>query len=210
MRISDWSSDVCSSDLGQEKRRLPRLPPRSRKGRILATLGPASDSPEMIRALFVAGADAFRNNMSHGAHWDHAARIATIRALEKEFGRPTTILGDLQGPKLRVGTFERGLAVLETGAAFVLDSDPAPGNATRVNLPHPEIYAALVPETRLLLDDGKMVLRVKKVEEDRIDTVVEVGGALSNRKGVNVPDVVVPVPALTEKDRRDPIGRAHV
>jgi pyruvate kinase len=180
-----------------------RLPPRSRKVRILATLGPASDSPEMIRALFVAGADAFRINMSHGSHEDHAARIAIIRTLEKEFGRPTTILGDLQGPKLRVGTFERGLAVLETGAAFVLDRDPAPGDAKRVNLPHPEIYEALLPETRLLLDDGKLVLRVKKVAADRIETIVEVGGALSNRKGVNVPDVVVPVPALTEKDRRD-------
>jgi len=182
---------------------MTKLPPRSRKVRILATLGPASDSPEVIRALFVAGADAFRINMSHGAHEDHAARIATIRALEKEFGRPTTILGDLQGPKLRVGTFKSGLAVLETGAPFVLDRDEKPGDAKRVNLPHPEIYEALVPETRLLLDDGKMVLRVKKVQDGRIDTIVEVGGTLSNRKGVNVPDVVVPVPALTEKDRRD-------
>ena len=182
---------------------MTKLPPRSRKVRILATLGPASDTPEMIRALFVAGADAFRINMSHGAHEDHAARIAAIRALEKEFNRPTTILGDLQGPKLRVGTFEKGLAILEKGAAFVLDRDETPGDARRVNLPHPEIYAALVPETRLLLDDGKLVLRVKTVSDERIDTIVEVGGTLSNRKGVNVPDVVVPVPALTDKDRRD-------
>ena len=182
---------------------MTKMPPRSRKVRILATLGPASDSAEMIRALFVAGADAFRINMSHGAHEDHARRIATIRELEKEFHRPTTILGDLQGPKLRVGTFEKGLAILETGAPFVLDRDDTPGDARRVNLPHPEIYAALVPETRLLLDDGKLVLRVKAVSDARIDTVVEVGGALSNRKGVNVPDVVVPVPALTDKDRRD-------
>ena len=182
---------------------MTKLPPRSRKVRILATLGPASDTPEMIRALFVAGADAFRINMSHGTHEDHAARIASIRALEKEFNRPTTILGDLQGPKLRVGTFEKGLAILEKGAAFVLDQDETPGDGRRVNLPHPEIYAALVPETRLLLDDGKLVLRVKAVSDDRIDTIVEVGGTLSNRKGVNVPDVVVPVPALTDKDRRD-------
>src|SRR3546814_26617 len=131
---------------------MTRLPPRSRKVRILATLGPASDTPEMIRALFVAGADAFRINMSHGNHEDHAARIAAIRALEKEYGRPTTILGDLQGPKLRVGTFARGLAVLKTGARFILDRDEKPGDAKRANLPHPEIYAALVPETRLLLD----------------------------------------------------------
>ncbi|MET0250455.1 MAG: pyruvate kinase [Sphingobium sp.] len=182
---------------------MTRLKPRSRKVRILATLGPASDTPEMIRALFVAGADAFRINMSHGSQEDHAARIASIRALEKEFGRPTTILGDLQGPKLRVGTFEDGSVLLEKGATFILDRDTTPGDARRVNLPHPEIYAALVPETRLLLDDGKLVLRVKAVTSGRIDTIVEVGGALSNRKGVNVPDVVVPVPALTDKDRRD-------
>lgn len=182
---------------------MTRIPPRTRKVRILATLGPASDSPDMIRRLYVAGADAFRINLSHGSHEDHAARIAAIRALEKEFGRPSTILGDLQGPKLRVGTFADGLAMLETGSAFVLDRDDAPGGARRVNLPHPEIYQALVPEARLLLDDGKMVLRVKSVTEDRIETMVEVGGALSNRKGVNVPDVVVPVPALTDKDRRD-------
>ena len=177
--------------------------PRSRKVRILATLGPSSNSAEMIRKLYLAGADAFRINMSHGAHEEHAERIAAIRALEKEYGRPTTILADLQGPKLRVGTFETGVAVLRQGEAFTLDRAPAPGDATRVNLPHPEIYQALVPDTRLLLDDGKLVLRVKAVADDRIDTIVEVGGALSNRKGVNVPDVVVPMAAMTEKDRRD-------
>lgn len=180
-----------------------KIGPRSRKVRILATLGPSSNSPEMIRKLYLAGADAFRINMSHGDHADHAARIEAIRALEKEFGRPTTILADLQGPKLRVGTFADGVAVLAVGAKFVLDRDETPGDAYRVNLPHPEIYAALEPETRLLLDDGKMVLRVKKVSPDRIETVVEVGGALSNRKGVNIPDVVVPLAALTDKDRRD-------
>jgi len=180
-----------------------KLRPRSRKVRILATLGPASNSPEMIRKLFIAGADAFRINMSHGAQEDHAERITAIRALEKEFGRPTTILADLQGPKLRVGTFQTGVAILETGQSFVLDRDTTPGDATRVNLPHPEIYQALVPDTRLLLDDGKLVLRVKTVAPDRIETLVEVGGALSNRKGVNVPDVVVPLAALTDKDRRD-------
>ncbi|MEO8724324.1 MAG: pyruvate kinase, partial [Sphingobium sp.] len=177
--------------------------PRQRKVRILATLGPASNSPEMIRDLYLAGADAFRINMSHGTHEDHAARIAIIRALEKEFGRPTTILADLQGPKLRVGTFKEDSVLLKTGEAFVLDRDATPGDATRVNLPHPEIYAALLPETRLLLDDGKLVLRVKAVVADRITTQVEVGGILSNRKGVNVPDVVVPMAAMTEKDRRD-------
>jgi pyruvate kinase len=182
---------------------MKKLAPRSRKVRILATLGPASSSPEMIRRLFLAGADAFRLNMSHGGHDGHAANVEAIRALEKEFGRPTTILADLQGPKLRVGTFASGPVALETGAAFVLDRDQEPGDVHRVNLPHPEIFAALRPGSRLLLDDGKLVLRVEAVDDARIETRVEVGGLLSERKGVNVPDVVLPLAALTEKDRRD-------
>jgi pyruvate kinase len=177
--------------------------PRNRKVRILATLGPASDTPEMIDKLFVAGADAFRINMSHGEQADKAALVTYIRALEKKYSRPTTILVDLQGPKLRVGSFADGKAMLETGAKFVLDADNTPGDVTRVYLPHPEIFAALEPNTRLLLDDGKMVLRVVSVDPKRIETKVEVGGMLSNRKGLNVPDVVVPVAALTEKDRSD-------
>ncbi|MGB3317876.1 MAG: pyruvate kinase, partial [Sphingopyxis granuli] len=179
------------------------LPPRQRKVRILATLGPASANPEMIAALHRAGADAFRVNMSHGDHAGHAKVIAAIRALEKATGRPSTILVDLQGPKLRVGTFADGPAELVTGQAFVLDTDPAPGDAQRVHLPHPELFAALEPGTRLLIDDGKLVLRVKSVTSDCIATIVEVGGRISDRKGVNVPDVVVPLAALTEKDRRD-------
>ncbi|KTE31795.1 MULTISPECIES: pyruvate kinase [unclassified Sphingopyxis] len=177
--------------------------PRQRKVRILATLGPASANPEMIAALHRAGADAFRVNMSHGDHAGHAKVIAAIRALEKDTGRPTTILVDLQGPKLRVGTFANGPAELVKGKAFVLDADKAAGDATRVHLPHPELFAALEPDTRLLIDDGKLVLRVKSVSPTRIETVVEVGGKISDRKGVNVPDVVVPLAALTEKDRKD-------
>jgi pyruvate kinase len=177
--------------------------PRERKVRILATLGPASNSPQMLAALSRAGADAFRVNMSHGEHEGHALVIAAIRALEKETGRPTTILADLQGPKLRVGSFADGAAELEKGADFILDADTAPGDATRVQLPHPELFAALQPGTRLLVDDGKLVLRVVAVTPTRIDTRVEIGGRISNRKGVNVPDVVVPLAALTEKDRRD-------
>lgn len=179
------------------------LAPRARKVRILATLGPASADAETIRALMLAGADAFRLNMGHGTQDEHAAVIARIRALEADYGRPTTILADLQGPKLRIGTFETNLATLRAGQPFVLDDDPAPGDSTRVGLPHPEIFAALEPGARLLLDDGKLVLRVQAVEPGRIATVVEVGGALSNRKGVNVPDVVLPLAALTDKDRRD-------
>lgn len=179
------------------------IAPRRRKVRVLATLGPASASPEMIRKLYLAGADAFRVNMSHGDHAGHQKVIAAIRALEKELGRPTTILADLQGPKLRVGTFADGAVMLETGATFTLDRDPAPGDATRVFLPHPEIIRALGPGARLLLDDGKLVLRVTEAERDQVVTRVEVGGRLSNHKGVNVPDVVVPMAALTDKDRRD-------
>ncbi len=177
--------------------------PRLRKVRILATLGPASSGVEMIRKLFIAGADAFRINMSHGDHAMHAANIAAIRSLEKELGRPTTILADLQGPKLRVGTFAAPPVMLETGAAFTLDSDPAPGDARRVQLPHPEILGALEPGARLLIDDGKLVLRVTACHGASVESIVEVGGHISDRKGLNLPDIVVPLAALTEKDRRD-------
>ncbi len=176
---------------------------RRRKVRVLATLGPSSNSREMIARLMDAGADAFRINMSHGKQEDHAKVIQMIRDIERESGRPATILVDLQGPKLRVGTMANGPVNLTTGQAFILDRDPTPGDATRICLPHPEIFAALRPDARLLLDDGKLVLRVVKVTADRLDTIVEVGGPLSDKKGLNVPDVVVPVPALTEKDRSD-------
>lgn len=179
------------------------IAPRSRKVRVLATLGPASSTPEMIKKLYVAGADAFRINMSHGSHDGHAKVIANIRALEGELGRAMTILVDLQGPKLRVGRFEGGSVMLETGKRFVLDRDRAPGDASRANLPHPEIFEALEPGTRLLLDDGKLCLRVQSVTRERIETLVETGGKLSDNKGLNVPDVIVPMAALTEKDRKD-------
>jgi len=179
------------------------ITPRSRKVRILATLGPASDTPEMIARLFTAGADAFRINMSHGDQASKVAVIQAIRGLEKKLGRPTTILADLQGPKLRVGKFAGGRTSLERGAIFTLDRDKTPGDHTRVELPHPEIFVAIEPGARLLLDDGKLVLRVVDHAADRIVTRVEVGGALSDNKGLNVPDVVVPMAALTEKDRSD-------
>jgi len=178
--------------------------PRSRKVRILATLGPASNTPQMIRKLAEAGADAFRINMSHGTHKDHARLIETIRALEKELDRPTTILADLQGPKLRVGKFEGdGGVELEKGQTFAFDRDRAPGTSKRVELPHREIFGGVEKGTRLLLDDGKLVQRVTSATNDRIETIVEVGGRLSNNKGVNVPDVVLPLAALTDKDRAD-------
>ncbi len=171
--------------------------------RVLATLGPASSTPEMIADLFRAGADAFRVNMSHGDQASKVAVIEAIRALEKRFARPSTILADLQGPKLRVGRFASGRAVLATGSRFVLDRSPAPGDATRVELPHREIFAAIEPGARLLIDDGKLVLRVADHGPERIEALVEVGGPISDNKGLNVPDVVVPMAALTEKDRSD-------
>ncbi|MCC2980470.1 pyruvate kinase [Sphingomonas sp. IC4-52] len=179
------------------------ITPRSRKVRVLATLGPASNTPGMIAKLFEAGADAFRINMSHGDQQSKVAVIQAIRALEKSHGRPTTILADLQGPKLRVGRFADGRVELAPGATFVLDRDPTPGDAGRVELPHREIFDAIERGARLLLDDGKLVLRVVEHDADRIVTTVEIGGPLSNNKGLNVPDVVVPMAALTDKDRSD-------
>ncbi|KQM36244.1 pyruvate kinase [Sphingomonas sp. Leaf10] len=179
------------------------ISPRSRKVRVLATLGPASNTPEMIAKLFEAGADAFRVNMSHGDQQSKVAVIEAIRGLERQYGRPTTILADLQGPKLRVGRFAEGRVMLETGQHFTLDRSSEPGDATRVELPHQEIFAAIARDARLLLDDGKLVLRVLDHDDEKIVTEVVVGGALSNSKGLNVPDVVLPMAALTPKDISD-------
>ncbi len=177
--------------------------PRKRKVRVLATLGPASRSLAMIEKLYRSGADAFRINMSHGTQEDRAELIATIRMIEKKVGRPMTILVDLQGPKLRIGAFKGTRVTLETGATFKLDRDKKLGDVTRVCLPHQEVFAALHEGTRLLLDDGKVVLRITEKSDTVLTTQVEVGGALSDHKGLNVPDVVVPMAALTEKDRSD-------
>jgi pyruvate kinase len=177
---------------------------RNRNAKIVATLGPASSSRQTIEALFQAGADVFRLNFSHGTHEDHQQRLQLIRAIEQEQGRPISVLLDLQGPKLRIGTFARGPVQLQAGAAFRLDLQAGvPGDGARVALPHPEIFAALTPQTQLLLDDGRIQLRVERCGADFADTIVVVGGQLSERKGVNVPDVVLPLSAMTEKDHRD-------
>jgi len=177
---------------------------RLRSVKIVATLGPASDDYETIRALFEAGADVFRLNMSHGDHEEIRARHQIIRQIEKDTGRPIAILADLQGPKLRVGVFanEDG-EELEVGAPFRLDLDDAPGDATRVQLPHKEIFDALEPGASLLVNDGKICLKVNDCGADFADCEVVVGGTISNRKGVNVPDVVLPLAALSDKDRKD-------
>ena len=176
---------------------------RRRRTKIIATLGPASGTPEILARLFQAGADVFRLNFSHGTHEDHAARFAMIRELEDKFDRPVGILCDVQGPKLRVGRFSGGRVFLQTGQPLRLDLNPTPGSTQRVNLPHPEIIEAASIGATLLLDDGKLRLRVIRKHSDALDTEVVVGGPLSDNKGVNVPDVVLPIPALTVKDRAD-------
>ena len=176
---------------------------RHRNVKIVATLGPSSNDYEMIRALHEAGADVFRPNMSHGTHEDIRARHAIIRQIEKDLDSPIAILADLQGPKLRVGSFARGEEELVEGAAFQLDLDPAEGDATRVCLPHPEIFAALEKGANLLVNDGKIRLTVTSCGPDFANCTVTVGGTISNRKGVNVPDVVLPLAALSDKDRKD-------
>ena len=177
--------------------------PRSRKVRILATLGPASNAPEMIAALHAAGADAFRINMSHTPHDRMRALIGEIRSIEKEYERPIGILVDLQGPKLRLGTFGGGSAMVARGDIFTLDSDKEAGDKTRVYLPHPEILEAAEPGQTLLLDDGKVRLRALEKAPGRLTTRVEVGGKLSDRKGVSLPETTLPFSALAEKDRSD-------
>src|SRR4051812_824916 len=166
---------------------------RRRRTKIIATIGPASSTPEVLARLFQGGADVFRLNFSHGTHDDHLARIGMIRDLETRFDRPIGILADVQGPKLRVGRFGGGRVQLQTGQKFRLDLNPTPGDVTRVNLPHPEILAAASIGTNLLLDDGKLRLRVTRVRDDHLETDIVVGGPLSDRKGVNVPDMVLPI-----------------
>ena len=176
---------------------------RNRRAKILATLGPASDTREQIERLFVAGADVFRFNFSHGTHAEHAARMEAVRAIEAEHGRPISVLADLQGPKLRIGQMSGGGIDLEPKQAFRLDLDDAIGDQDRAPLPHPEVFSALREDTRILLNDGKIRLRVTEVGDGFADTVVTAGGHLTDRKGVNVPNAVLPVAAMTDKDRTD-------
>ncbi|MEM1375387.1 MAG: pyruvate kinase, partial [Pseudomonadota bacterium] len=176
---------------------------RLRNVKIVATLGPSSSDYDMIRKLHEAGADVFRLNMSHGTHDEIAERHAIIRKIEQDVGSPICILADLQGPKLRVGVFKNGEEELENGAHFRMDLDDAEGDATRVQLPHPEIFQALQTGATLLVNDGKIKLKVRSCGPDFADCVVVNGGTISNRKGVNVPDVVLPVKALSPKDRAD-------
>ncbi len=176
---------------------------RHRRAKIVATLGPASGNQAMIEKLFRAGTDVFRINMSHTSHERMRELVAMIRKVEADNERPIGILVDLQGPKLRVGAFEGGSAQLKQGDTFVLDSDATAGNQSRVNLPHPEIFAGVEAGHTMLLDDGKVRLSVQDAGPKKITTRVEVGGKLSDRKGVSLPDSVLPFSALAPKDRSD-------
>jgi pyruvate kinase len=176
---------------------------RLRRIKILATLGPASSDAAMIRRLFEAGADIFRINMSHTSHDKMRELVKTIRNVESSYGRPIGILVDLQGPKLRVGSFAEGAIQLKNGESFVLDCDKTPGDHSRVQLPHPEILAALRPGHALLLDDGKVRLIAEETSPERAITRVVIGGRMSDRKGVSLPDTDLPVSAMTPKDRAD-------
>ncbi|MBV8522773.1 MAG: pyruvate kinase [Acetobacteraceae bacterium] len=175
---------------------------RDRKAKIVATLGPASSTPETIRALVEAGADVFRLNFSHGTHEDHRERYDTIRQIEQEVGRPIAVLQDLQGPKLRIGAL--GTAVLlKPGERYRFDLENRPGDERRAPLPHPEIFAALSPGTQLLVDDGKLRLDVEEAGGDFAVARVLTGGPLLERKGVSVVGAILPLRALTDKDRVD-------
>ncbi len=176
---------------------------RNRRIKILATLGPASDSKEMITKLVKAGADLFRINMSHASHEVLDQTVEKIRAVEEELDRPLGILVDLQGPKIRVGMFANNKIRLDTDDIFCLDRSEEPGNKSRVHLPHPEVFEAVKPGNRLLLDDGRIELRAQKITNDCIECVVIHGGTLSNKKGVSVPDSLLNMSAMTKKDHAD-------
>ena len=176
---------------------------RKRNTKIIATLGPSSSSPLKIHSLFQAGADIFRLNFSHGNHEDHRKRVFHIRQYEKRLGRPIAILGDLQGPKIRIGIFKKTYVILKNNQKFVLDLNPKEGDQNRVFLPHKEIFKSVKKNNKILIDDGKIILNIDKVLSDQIITEVLVGGKISNKKGVNIPETFVKMSSLTEKDIKD-------
>jgi pyruvate kinase len=176
---------------------------RLRRCKIIATIGPVSANKETLSALFAAGADVFRINMSHASHDAMRDQVSMIRAVQREARRPIGILLDLQGPKLRIGLFKDRAVKLAKGATFTLDSSPEPGDETRVRLPHPEILRALEPGHTLLIDDGKVRLHVVSRDDTHAVALVDVGGEISNRKGVSLPDTEIPVSPMTDKDRAD-------
>ena len=176
---------------------------RHRSVKIVATLGPASSDYDTVKKLFEAGADVFRLNMSHGTHEKIKQCHKIIRRVEKDLVRPIAILADLQGPKLRVGTFIDGQALLVAGDKFTLDLLAKLGDQSRVQLPHKEIYSSLNNGSSILINDGKIKLKVVDCKKNSIECEVIVGGVISNNKGVNIPDSILPVKALSRKDKND-------
>lgn len=176
---------------------------RNRRAKIVATVGPASASPEMLKTLFLAGVDTFRMNFSHGTQEDHAKVHGAIRALEKELDRPIGILQDLQGPKIRVGTIKDGKFNVAAGETIRFVRSGADGDKMSIPLPHPEIFAAIAPGQDLLIDDGRIRVRVTGIGDDLIEAKVINGGTISNRKGVNLPGTILELSPLTTKDRAD-------
>src|SRR6056300_880920 len=180
----------------------PRPADQQRSTKIVATIGNVSSSPDKLRALSDAGVDVFRLNFSHGTQADQGARIDAIRAMEKQTGKPSCILADLQGPKFRVGKVDDDV-VVAAGSQISFDMKPDIGNATRVGLPHPEIFKSMYPGARLLMDDGKLVFQVVEIDDTSFTAEVLVGGPLKSNKGVNLPDIVLDTNPLTKKDLDD-------
>ena len=176
---------------------------RNRNVKIVATLGPSSSTEEMVSRLFEEGVDVFRLNLSHGLHDEIKQRHEIIRKVENKFRRPICILADLQGPKLRCGDFKDKQAELVAGQTFVFDKERALGNSKRVYLPEFEIFKSLKKDSKVLVNDGKIKLVVKEVSENFVSTEVLVGGIISDKKGINVPDQLLPLSALSKKDLSD-------
>jgi pyruvate kinase len=176
---------------------------RRRKTKILATLGPASNTLEKMRALFHAGVDVFRINMSHTSHEMLRSMVGDLRALADEVGRPIGILCDLQGPKIRLGKLTGGPRMLKEGERIKLVLGETSDNPDDIPIPHPEIFQAIKQKHALLIDDGKVRLRLLRKADTFAEAVVEVAGEIKDRKGVNMPDTLLPMSAMTPKDRAD-------
>jgi len=176
---------------------------RNRKAKIIATLGPSSSTPDVIDKLFTSGSDVFRLNFSHGSIENHRKNYDTIRLLEKKYGHTTCILADLQGPKLRVGNFTNNKADLKKGQKFILDLKTEAGNEKRVNFPHQDIYEILVPNSEILIDDGRIKLQIIEQNKESLIAEVLTDGMISNNKGVNIPGIILPISSLTSKDKSD-------
>jgi len=176
---------------------------RIRRAKILSTLGPSSSSLEIIERLFIEGTDVFRLNFSHGSIEEHRNNLDKIRNLEKKYDYPICILADLQGPKLRIGGFKKKKEKLKLGQKFNLDLSNELGDSLRVNFPHPDIYEILTPNSKILIDDGRIKMQVLEQHKEYLVTELLNEGIISDNKGVNIPDTVLPISSITSKDKSD-------